>query len=103
MSTARVEVTAQESMAAAPLDHLVARARVTPAAHHGHPLALLGGAPDASLELPRLALAQSPHDRLVAPAQPPAFQLARKCPWARFVAGDDEEARGPLVEPVNNT
>src|SRR5258708_7666165 len=102
MSPARVEVTAQESMAAATLDHLVAGARVTTAAHHCHPLALLGVAPDGSLELPRIVLDQSPHDRHVGPAERAVFELRRKCSMARIVAGDDDQARRALVEPVHD-
>src|SRR5258708_7628549 len=101
MSPARVEVTAQESMAAATLDLLIAGARVTSAAHHCHPLALLGVAPDGSLELPRIVLDESPHDRHVGPAERAVFELRRKCSMARIVAGDDEPARRALVEPVH--
>src|SRR3982074_2915368 len=41
MRPSRVELTAQESMPAAPFDHLVARERETPAADHRHPFPLL--------------------------------------------------------------
>src|SRR5260370_12308102 len=89
-------------MAAATFDHLIAGARLTTAAHHCHPLALLGVAPDGSLELPRIVLDQSPHDRHVGPAERAVFELRRKCSMARIVAGDDDQARRALVEPVHD-
>src|SRR5260370_7437375 len=103
MSPARVEVTAQESMAAATLDHLVAGARVTTAAHHCHPLALLGVAPDGSLELPRIVLDQSPHDRHVGSAERAVFELLRKCSMAPIVPHPAHPSPPPPANPVHHT
>ena len=89
-------------MAAAPIDHLVAGARITPAAHDRHPLALFGVAPDGPLELSCLVLDQSAHDRHVRPAQRPVLELGRKRAVARIVAGDDDQAGRALVEPVDD-
>src|ERR1700674_1913150 len=101
MCSAGVEVTAQESMAAAPLDHLVAGPGETAAADDRHPLALLGVAPDGPLELSRLVFHESTHDRQVGAAERAVLQLGRKGSVACIVAGDDDQARRALVEPVD--
>src|SRR5579864_1132760 len=97
-----VEVTTQKRMAAPSLDDGVARARIAPAAHHRHSLAILRMPPDRALELARVVVHAAAHDGEVDPAESPVAELRRKGPVARVVARDDDEPRRPFVETMND-
>src|SRR6202035_2881064 len=99
---AGVEVTAQESMAATPLDDLVAGPCVTPAADHRHPLSLLGVASDRPFELTSVGFQAAANDRHVGAAERAVFELRRKGAVAHVVACNDYQPGSSLVETVDD-
>src|SRR5579864_7249579 len=102
MSSASVEVTAQESMAAPPAAHLIPRARKPAAAHDRHPLAVLRMPSNRPLQLACIVLHKSADDGEVRTAERAVAQLRRKSTMAHVVSGDDDEARGPFVKTVDD-
>src|SRR5437868_10979523 len=102
MGSPGVEVTAQKRMGSLALDDLVPRPREPAARDDGHALALFRMAPNGSLELAGVVLDPAGDYGQVGTAERTVLQLGRQRPVARVVARDDDELRGPLVEPVHH-
>src|ERR1019366_6512614 len=97
-----IEVTAQECMPVPSPDHLVPRPGKTAAGDDGHPLPLPRIPPDRSFELARVLFDVSSHNGHVRAAERAVLELRRKRTVARVVAGDDDQPRRALVEPVDD-
>src|SRR5207247_9069445 len=87
-----VEVTAQESMPAPSLDHLVTGARETAALHHRHAQPVLGVAADRTFQLAGRGLETPERDGEIGAAERSVLELGRKSSVARIVSGDHYQA-----------
>lgn len=97
-----VEFTAHESMPGSSIRHLVSRPREPAAADDGHSFPICRITSYGTFELTRVVPDQSPDDGHVCPAKRTVLQLRGECSVAQVIAGDDDQPRCALVEPVNN-
>ena len=98
-----VEVTAQKGMGSFAFEDGVPSARETTARDHGHPLSLPRMASDRAFELARVGLHLAARDGDIRAAERAVAELRRESAVRGVVARDDDEARRPLVEAVDDS